>query len=428
MRRIIFHNYLRSTHRPSSPIPDEKEFPVVCRFIHLPTGTAFAKCFAQTRPRCCALPPPGARGKPFKTFAQKPSSFLQNVSPPGFAGTSPFGPFTTADSLPHSRAQYGVRMVFAIPIMKKENQLPQQAQSSKDGRLVAYLNERSVLQSIRNFGHARLEELATMVWPYSPHESARAMARRTIRRLIETGLIERLQNALGTKSYVLSRKGARHFKNTFGDLACAGRDIHSLRGATFLHRTLATAYLASRVKYGDIVAGEYALAKGYAGNTAREILENFDKKPDGLVRLGTASKIDCGIRAEIDAFNWIEVESAFKSDSEITRILDIGLNETLSNRTGAVLANVEIVFDASEPHERRIVRVARKLVSALDENQRALALQRIVFVRCELSIPFQLLSCEKVMLADALNTATSRPVKSIPAQRLLRSSAQGSSA
>ncbi len=294
--------------------------------------------------------------------------------------------------------------MFAIHNMKEQNQFAK-PHSAKDGRLVAYLNERSVLHVIRNFGHIRLDELATIVWPGSSAESAKSMARRTVARMIKAGFLECLQNALGTKSYVLSRKGARHFKDTFGDNACAGRDIHSLRGATFLHRTLATAYLASRVRHGDVVAGEYALAKGYASSEAHEILMNFQKKPDGIVRLGPASKIECGIRADVDAFNWIEVESAFKSDSEIARILDVGLNETQPHSAGAVLANVEIVFDAAEPHERRIVRVARRLVAGLDENQRALALQRIVLVRCELSIPFRLLSCEKVTLADALSNA-----------------------
>ena len=97
----------------------------------------------------------------------------------------------------------------------------------------------AALKALRHWGHMRCSELARVVYPRALH--GEQLAQRLVQRLTERGEVVPRRNALGTRSYVLSRGGAAAL-DAMGWEAHHGLELSSVAGATFIHRSLATRY------------------------------------------------------------------------------------------------------------------------------------------------------------------------------------------
>lgn len=148
------------------------------------------------------------------------------------------------------------------------------------GREVAVRNEVAVLGVIRDYGHLRTSEIAFAVWPDARFRDQ--LAQRTLRRLLSHGEVLQRVNTLATRSWVLAYAGVARLE-LFGANARHGRDIVGVAGATFVHRTLASAFLIHQAAMdGQTAYGEYAIAHGRAPATRQALSERFAKLPDGL--------------------------------------------------------------------------------------------------------------------------------------------------
>lgn len=268
-----------------------------------------------------------------------------------------------------------------------------------DGNLRALQNFEQLLLALRNFGHLRLSEIARMVWPHSPVPSAEEMARRTLRRAHQLGLVLSRHNALGGRSFILTAKGAAEVKRRWDLRAAAGYDIQSVMGATFRHRTLATAYLAERSAQGHRVWGEHALNKGW-GPISREVLiDNFHKFPDGLIAVCPETR---GYDSEFTIIDWIEVESSYKSADALERVLAVAWRLGTAIDT-AIIDRLVLVYDGNAQHEKRIIRAAMQLAAAHSEGDNQAVFESIDLARCSITLPLRLRHIETVSLMDAVS-------------------------
>lgn len=273
------------------------------------------------------------------------------------------------------------------------------AQRRRDGNLVASDNEERTLLAVAKFGHLRATELGALVWPESPPTSATEMARRTARRLIERGELLARPNALGGTSFVLSSAGAARCNAAWGTRAADGYDIQGVRGGTFWHRTLGTAYLAHRFREGADVWGEYAIARGWGPMSLRDLRHRYGKLPDCIVRRPAAEAVASGLDVETKAYDWVEVESAYKPDMEILRA--ILLAQHLEGEFGdGILHRIVFVFDTAERHEAHIKRVARGRLPQLELMGHASVADAIRLARCRISRPLSLLAVDETSLSD----------------------------
>ncbi|MBV8123490.1 MAG: hypothetical protein JO370_05340, partial [Paucibacter sp.] len=119
----------------------------------------------------------------------------------------------------------------------------------------------AALKALRHWGHMRCSELARVVYPHASH--GEQLAQRLMQRLTERGEAVPRRNALGTRSYVLSRGGAAAL-DAMGWDAKHGLELSSVAGGTFLHRSLATRYGVEQELRGFTAYGEHAIAQGFA--------------------------------------------------------------------------------------------------------------------------------------------------------------------
>lgn len=253
-----------------------------------------------------------------------------------------------------------------------------------DKRLVAHENDIAVLQLVRNYGHVRRSEVAKGVWPMSSPGVALKMAKRTVRRLLENGLLAEKPNSLGGRSLVLSARGVSELRMR-GFEAHDGHELSSIGGPHFFHRTLGTRYLIERAAFGNQVYGEYLLSKGWGPIGAGELRERFSKLPDGLA---FAPGIERGLDRNLYAADWIEVESSYKPDKELEKIFNIAwkVGTWLNTAETILLDRVVFVYDERQRHENQILASLKRY---LEKNQRANRelLGSIIFVRCRINFP-----------------------------------------
>lgn len=239
------------------------------------------------------------------------------------------------------------------------NDALQQKPAGESGRAIAVKNELSVLYYVGLFGHLRRAELGAMVWPESSDESRKKMLKRTLDRMFEKKLLLEKPNALGSQSLVLSTKGAKLLSDN-GMPARTGSAIQGVQGPTFWHRTLGTAYLAEQLRRvpGAEVYGEYALGRGYGPMTNGNFKAQYGKIPDGLVLVPGPER---GLRDDLIAVDWIEVESSYKPKEERRRVLDIGdhLGTLLPDCDNLVIDRLVIVYAPEQGHDRRMLASAR---------------------------------------------------------------------
>ncbi len=271
--------------------------------------------------------------------------------------------------------------------------------SRADANQTALENENAVLLQVAAFGHLRIAELAALVWPTSPPASAKEMARRTVRRLVQHKELLVRRNSLGGESFVLTRKSALRATDLAGHAVGDGYDIQGVAGPTFWHRTLGTSYLAHRLKTEAGVWGEYSLARAWAPLSALECARRFGKIPDGLVRLSTERTRKLGLAPGVAAYQWIEVESSFKPKAELEKSLRLA--ECLEEPLGeGVLVGLVFVLDRCERHEACIRRVAARILpKQIELMSFKTAFEAVSIARCELARPLSLRSVEEITLA-----------------------------
>lgn len=272
--------------------------------------------------------------------------------------------------------------------------------TKKDGRAVAEDNEIKVLMALRHFGHLRKQEIGLAVWPYTTPKSAHVMTWRTVSRLLEKGLVLERPNALGGQSLVLTSRAVTKLKE-LGVNAQDGYELSS-DGPQFYHRTLGTCYLLEKAQTGNEVFGEYALLKGWGPVEKEFVRDKFKKVPDGLV---VYSGEALGLRSDLRAADWLEVESAYKSYDDVSRALRILSRDSSLNKAGDVVLNkLVFVYDSRQNHEKQLARYLRKFLKENPNLSRELVLNEIVFARCYLDTPFKWHGTEEISALEIIGT------------------------
>jgi hypothetical protein len=256
-----------------------------------------------------------------------------------------------------------------------------------DGRSVADKNEIDVLKAVRYFGHLRRTEVARAVWPRSSHRSAYLMAHRTVKRMLKKGYLLERANTLGGISLVLASRGVARLREC--DIsAVEGYDMSSISGPQFFHRTVGTCFLIDRSRNDEMVFGEYAINRNWSPLSVDVLKRHYQKIPDGVtVAEGSARGYAPGFRA----LDWVEVESAFKPEAELQKIIRIGLRlpEPVPDTKNLVLDQVVFVYDTRQGHEPRILRTLRAYLREHPEANDPERLSHIVFARAHIDVPMQ---------------------------------------
>lgn len=255
---------------------------------------------------------------------------------------------------------------------------PQPVRPTRSGRDAARLNELKCTKAVAYFGHLRLVELGRAVWPSAHY--ADQMAGRTAARLVEQGLLLPRRNALGSKSFCLTRVGAAWLEAR-GIEAQHTLDLSSVAGSTFFHRTLATRYLIERQIEGFQVAGEYQLLRRKAPFPIDGLVRAMRKLPDGLAwKRGPHGHVEVEL---------IEQEAAAKARAELEKCLKAAeytgqkLDQDGRYRVGCLV----FVFDRELNHARRIMAAATSLWGNRPHAERVTLERRVKLVAVELRDP-----------------------------------------
>lgn len=276
--------------------------------------------------------------------------------------------------------------------------------TAADGRSIAESNEVEVLKAVRYFGHLRRTEVARAVWPRSSHRSAYLMAHRTVKRMLAKGYLLERSNTLGGMSLVLASKGVAKLREA--DIAAVeGYDMSSISGPQFFHRTVGTCFLIDRSRNDEVVFGEYAVNRNWAPLTLDVLKRHYQKIPDGItVTAGSTRGYAEGFRA----LDWVEVESAFKPEAELLKIIRLGLRlpEPVPHAQNLVLDQVVFVYDTRQSHETRILRVLRAYLREHPEARDPERLSHIVLARAHIDVPLQWHGVSEHTAWELLNGAT----------------------
>lgn len=254
---------------------------------------------------------------------------------------------------------------------------PPPAPRKLSGREVALRNELAVLSVIRDYGHLRTAEIASAVWPGARYRDQ--LAQRTLRRLLAQGEVLQRVNTLATRSWVLASAGVARLE-LFGADARHGRDIVGVAGATFIHRTLASAYLIYRAGMAaQTTYGEYAIAHGRAPMSRQGLSKRFGKLPDGLVVRGSV-------------VDWVEVEASAKSLEELKNVLRAAewVGQPLVPGGPLTIGGLTIVFDRRQDHARRILRAARERWGHLSRQDQEKLCSRVTLAFASVSGPLRI--------------------------------------
>ena len=259
------------------------------------------------------------------------------------------------------------------------------------GREVARVNEFNCMMAVAKFGHLRVLELSRAVWPLARY--AEQLAGRTVRRLVEQGLLLERRNALGARSLCITRTGAAWLE-VRGIDAQNTLSLSSISGPTFFHRTFATRFLVERQIAGQHVAGEYLILRRKLPFSIDGLTRALKKLPDGF----TWSRMADGTMA----VELIEQEAASKARGELEKCLRAAayVGTVLPGETTYKLTAVVFVFDGSLNHARRILLAANSLWGERPANERATLEKRVKLVAVELRAPLVWVSQRTMTLHD----------------------------
>jgi hypothetical protein len=247
----------------------------------------------------------------------------------------------------------------------------------RSGRHVARSNELRVVVAVNQFGHLRIAEIARAVWPTARY--AEQLAARTVARLQRQGVLVSRLNAVGGRSFVISKRGAAWLA-VRGHEARHTLDLSSVGGSSFVHRTLASRVLIERRLAGYEVAGEYALQLGRVPFDASALFRAARKKPDGLFWRRDGRGI---------AVHVLEVENSNKPLAELTRVLRWAqwVDRTFDPRARAYLAGLTIAFNADLNHAASIARAGDALWKERSSSEKACLEARINLLHADISPP-----------------------------------------
>lgn len=286
-----------------------------------------------------------------------------------------------------------------------------------DGRSVAEENEVDVLKAVRYFGHLRRTEVARAVWPRSSHRSAYLMAHRTVKRMLAKGYLLERSNTLGGVSLVLAARGVAKLRER--DIASVeGYDMSSISGPQFFHRTVGTCFLIDRSRNDEMVFGEYAIHRNWAPVTLDAFKQVYRKIPDGITVAAGGAR---GYSETYRTLDWIEVESAFKPEAELLKVIQLGLRlpEPVAHADKLVLDQVVFVYDTRQGHESRILRTLRAYLRAHPDANDPERLSHIVFARAHIDVPMQWHGVSEHTAWELLNGVNAdNPIDAVPLETL----------
>ena len=228
---------------------------------------------------------------------------------------------------------------------------------------------RAAIIGLAHWGHLRCAELARVVWPNAKYSEQ--LCQRLVCKLENEGLIHIRLNSVGTRSFVLTRRGAA-LAQAMGIDARHGLDLSSVSGATFIHRSLATRYGIEMQIKGIQAYGEHAMA-GKACPLNRETIHKALNKLPDLILINKTR------------INWVEVESSAKTKDEIKKCLRIATEcGKFFPNSKLELHTLTFVCDNRLNHESRIRKAAAELWGELHLKERASFLSRVKIVHVKL--------------------------------------------
>ncbi len=265
------------------------------------------------------------------------------------------------------------------------------ARPSKSGREIARANELNCVAAVAKWGHLRIQEIALAVWPSATY--AEQVAARTVSRLERQGLLLERRNALGGRSFCLTRSGVAWLELR-GIESRHTMDLTSVSGPTFFHRIFVTNFLIRRQNSGQHVAGEYLILQRKLPFKFEALSRALRKLPDGFA---WSRMPDGTIAVEL-----IEQEAAAKARTELEKCL------RAAEYVGTILPGVEryklsavvFVFDGALSHARRILLAANSLWGEKSTHERMALEKRVKLVHVELRPPLVWVSQRVMTLHD----------------------------
>ena len=247
-------------------------------------------------------------------------------------------------------------------------------------------NEIAFLNLVHRYGHVRHADIGRAIWPASTRATVKSLVGRLSARLLESKQVIRTANPLGSYSYLLTAVGANRLGLALEDEVRSGRNITSVAGNQFFHRTLGTRYLIEKEITGMTSHGEYAIFRGLGGLTREHFIKKFKKVPDGLVFVPGQTR---GHDADVTLVDWVEVESFYKPPAERNKIL------ALTNKFGTwldrdrklLLDRIVIVYSVLNSHQGSIMKGIAKFVRDHGIKNPDI-LSAIVLTECDVRLPF----------------------------------------
>lgn len=163
-----------------------------------------------------------------------------------------------------------------------------------DKRLLGDRNRTEVLTWIARFGWLTSRMIAALVWPEAAQ--SQAMARRTLKSLVEEKLVISRALSKGGAAYLLAARGARLLHESTGLNAKSG---NALAIGNPVHRACSNWYLIQALQKGCTIVTEHEIA---SGSGPCRVLNG--KQADGLVI------------ADDGACIWVECEHSQKARAE----------------------------------------------------------------------------------------------------------------
>ena len=130
--------------------------------------------------------------------------------------------------------------------------------TTTDKRIIGAEHDSGALLALHKFGWLTVKMLAALQW--SQATQGEALARRTLRRLLDTKLVLK-REAGGNVLWLLSAAGARTLREQFDLDASSGQ---TLKLAQVMHRACANWYAISKVTEGFTVWTEFEIQTGRA--------------------------------------------------------------------------------------------------------------------------------------------------------------------
>jgi hypothetical protein len=242
-------------------------------------------------------------------------------------------------------------------------------------RAMALASDLKCMSYLARFGHLTTADLGAL-WPHAKH--GQDMAARTLRRLSVGGveLVACRQNALGTRSWILTRRGVA-FLEVRGIAAHHGMDLASISGSTFYHHSLCSRLLIEKEREGFGVWHEYAIAQGQAPLSQRQLIEGYGKLPDAILTKGNQLYL-------------LELENAPKIQEalQLACAAALKVGHRLHPNCPLELAGLMFAYNAEQAgHAIRIARAARARWAAYSAAEQAVLARNVELLQIRLSLP-----------------------------------------